>query len=299
MGLLVGQVVAVTGAGRGIGREIAIASAAAGARVVVNDYGVEVDGSPSHQSVANDVVAEITHAGGEAIGVNDSVATMSGGQHIVDAALDQWGRLDGVVCAAGIVRERMLFNMTEPEWDDVIATHLKGTFTVFRAAARVMRQQGSGRLIGFASGNFGGSLPQPNYSAAKGGIVSLVRSAALGMHKYGVTANAIAPIARTRMSANSTAIVDNGDPADVAPLAVYLLSEAAAAVTGQIYTAVGGKIAVWNQPHEVRAMYADGRWTPEEIARRLPGTVGQERMPGLDRLPPPPPRADVTGSQSG
>jgi NAD(P)-dependent dehydrogenase (short-subunit alcohol dehydrogenase family) len=290
MGMLDGRTVAVTGAGRGIGREIALACAAAGAHVVVNDIGVQVDGSPETGAggVADEVVGEIRAAGGTAVAVTDSVTTMAGGQAVVDAALSNWGALDGVVCAAGIVRERMLFNMTEDEWDGVLDTHLKGTFTVFRAAARVMRAQRAGRLVGFASGNFAGSLPQPNYSAAKGGIVSLVRSAALGMHRYGVTANAIAPIARTRMSAHSTAIVENGEPGDVAPLAVYLLSQASAQVTGQVYTAVGGKIAVWNQPREVRAMYTDGRWTAEEIGRRLPGTVGQERMPGLDSLPPAP-----------
>lgn len=299
MRFLDGRIVAVTGAGRGIGREIALACAQAGARVVVNDYGVQVDGSPAEdstndsaagRSVADEVVAQIAADGGDAVAVTDSVTTMAGGQRIVDAALEHWGRLDGVVCAAGIVRERMLFNMTEDEWDGVLETHLKGTFTVFRAAARVMREQRSGRLIGFASGNFAGSLPQPNYSAAKGGIVSLVRSAALGMHRYGVTANAIAPIARTRMSAQSMGIVENGEPGDVAPLAVYLLSEHSADITGQVYTAVGGKIAVWDQPREVRAMYTEGRWTPDEIARRLPATVGQERMPGLDRLPVPPPK---------
>ena len=295
MGLLEQRVVAVTGAGRGIGRAVALAGAAAGAAVVVSDIGVEVDGSAGDDraggagaSVASAVVAEIEAAGGRAVAVTESITTMAGGQAVVDAALDTFGRLDGVVCAAGIVRERMLFNMTEDEWDDVVETHLKGTFTVFRAASRIMREQRSGRLVGFASGNFSGSLPQPNYSAAKGGIVSLVRSAALGMHRYGVTANAVAPIARTRMSAHSTAIVENGDPEDVAPLVVYLLSDRSADITGQVYTAVGGKIAVWNQPVEVRAMYTDRRWTPEEIAARLPGTVGQERLRGLDALPPKP-----------
>ena len=285
MGWLDQRVVAVTGAGRGIGREVALACAREGARVIVNDYGVDVDGTTLATSVADEVVAEIVGFGGEAVSVTDSVATMAGGQHIVDAAMDAFGRLDGAVCVAGIVRERMLFNMTEDEWDDVIATHLKGTFTVFRAASRVMRTQRSGRLVGFASGNFQGSLPQPNYSAAKGGIVSLVRSAALGMHKYGVTANAVAPIARTRMSAHvPSPMSEIGDAADVAPLVVFLLSQAAAEITGQIYTAVGGKIAVWNQPQETRAMYTEGRWTPEEIARRLPLSVGQERMPALDRM---------------
>ena len=148
-----------------------------------------------------------------------------------------------------------------------------------------MRKQGSGTLVGFTSGAYAGSVAQANYSAAKGGIVSLVRSAAVGLSRYGVTANAIAPVARTRMSANvPTELAEIGEPEDVAPLVVYLLSDQARHVTGQVYTAVGGKIAVWNQPTEVRAMYKDGRWTPQEIEARLDSTVGQERMALLDRL---------------
>jgi NAD(P)-dependent dehydrogenase (short-subunit alcohol dehydrogenase family) len=168
----------------------------------------------------------------------------------------------------------------------VVATHLKGHFTVFRAAAAVMRkQEGGGSLVGFTSGAFQGSVSQANYAAAKGGVVSLVRSAAAGLHRYGVTANAVAPVARTRMSANvPTGLAEMGDPEDVAPLVVYLLSDKARHVTGQVYTAVGSKIAVWNQPVEVRAMYTDGRWTPEEIEARLDATVGQERMRLIDQL---------------
>jgi NAD(P)-dependent dehydrogenase (short-subunit alcohol dehydrogenase family) len=285
MNFLEGKVVAVTGAGRGIGRAVALACGAEGASVVVNDYGVGIAGEDPTSDVAEAVAAEIADAGGKAIAVADSVTTMAGGQRIVDRALEEFGRLDGVVCVAGILRERMLFNMTEEEWDPVIETHLKGTFTVFRAASRVMREQKSGTLIGFTSGNHVGSVSQPNYSSAKGGIVSLVRSAAVGMYKYGVTANCVAPIAKTRMSENvPLKLAENGEPEDVAPLVVYLLSDAARQITGQIYTAVGGKIAVWNQPQELRAMYKDGRWTPEEIAQHLPGTVGQERLRMLDML---------------
>jgi NAD(P)-dependent dehydrogenase (short-subunit alcohol dehydrogenase family) len=284
-GFLAGKVVAVTGAGRGIGRAVALACAAEGAGVVVNDYGVAVDGADPSSEVADAVVEEITAAGGAAVAVADSVTTMEGGQRIVQTAVDKFGRIDGAVCVAGILRERMLFNMTEDEWDPVVATHLKGTFTVFRAAAAVMRQQRSGSLVGFTSGNHAGSVSQANYSAAKGGVVSLVRSAALGLHKYAVTANAVAPVAKTRMSANvPMQLTEMGEPEDVAPLVVYLLSEAAREVTGQVYTAAGGKIAVWSQPREVRAMYAEDRWTPEQIAARLPGGVGQERMPMLDQL---------------
>jgi NAD(P)-dependent dehydrogenase (short-subunit alcohol dehydrogenase family) len=285
MEYLDGKVVAVTGAGRGIGRAVAMGCAAEGARVVVADYGVGMAGEDPTSDVADAVVKEIADAGGTAVAVADTVTTMDGGQRIVQTAIDEWGRIDGVVCVAGILRERMLFNMSEDEWDAVVETHLKGTFTVFRAAAPVLRQQKSGTLIGFTSGAFQGSVAQANYSAAKGGIVSLVRSTALGMHKYGVTSNCIAPIARTRMAANVPGeLAEIGDAEDVAPLVVYLLSDKARHITGQVYTAVGGKIAVWNQPAEVRAMHTDGRWTPEQIEARIDGTVGQERMPMLDRL---------------
>ncbi|MET9961878.1 SDR family NAD(P)-dependent oxidoreductase [Streptomyces sp. NPDC006326] len=287
---LAGKVVAVTGAGRGIGRAVALAAAAEGAKVVVNDYGVGIEGGEPTSEVAAAVVKEITAAGGEAVAVADDISTMAGGQRIVDTALARYGRIDGVVCVAGILRERMLFNMSEQEWDPVLATHLKGTFTVFRAASAVMRRQGSGTLIGFTSGNHQGSVAQANYSAAKGGIISLVRSAALGLAKYGVTANAVAPVARTRMSANvPMELKEIGEPEDVAALVTYLLSDRAVAVggeriTGQVYTIAGPKIAVWAQPRELRAGYAEGSWTPEKIADFLPGTVGTDPMPMLAQL---------------
>jgi NAD(P)-dependent dehydrogenase (short-subunit alcohol dehydrogenase family) len=284
-GFIEGKVVAVTGGGRGIGRAIALACAEHGARVVVNDLGVALDGSDPTSSVAQSVVDEIVAAGGSAVASGDDVTAMDGGDNIVRAALDEYGRIDGVVCVAGILRERMLFNLSEDDWDSVVATHLKGTFTLFRAASAVMRKQGSGRLIGFASGAFTGSVAQANYSAAKGGIISLVRSAALGLHRYGITANAIAPVARTRMSELVPfAIEDMGGPEDVAPMAVYLLSDAAADVTGQVYTVAGSKVAVWAQPRELRTMYGAGRWTPQELAERLPAAVGQDRMPSLDLI---------------
>ena len=282
---LEGKSIAVTGGGGGIGRAVALACAAEGANVVVADIGVGLAGEDPTSAVADAVVEEIEGAGGSAVAVATSVTTMEGGAAIVSAAVERWGSIDGVVCVAGILRERMLFNMSEEEWDPVIETHLKGTFTVFRHAAGVMRKQpGGGALIGFTSGAFAGSVAQANYSAAKGGIVSLVRSAALGLHRYGVTANCIAPIARTRMSANVPFGLDMGEPEDIAPLVVYLLSEKARHITGQVYTAVGNKIAVWNQPVEVRAMFSEERWTPEQIEARLDKTVGQEVMPFLAEL---------------
>ena len=282
-----GKVVAITGGGGGIGRAVALAAAAEGARVVVADIGVSMAGEDPKSEVAEAVVGEIEAAGGEAVAVAESVTTLAGGERIVGTGVERWGRIDGIVAVAGILRERMLFNMAEDEWDAVIETHLKGHFTVFRAASAIMRkQEGGGSLVAFTSGAFAGSVAQANYAAAKGGIVSLVRSAAAGLSRYGITANAIAPVARTRMSAGvPMELTEIGEPEDVAALVVYLLSGRAAGITGQVYTVAGPKIAVWAQPRELRAMYAEGgSWTPERIAEALPGTVGSDPMPMLARL---------------
>jgi NAD(P)-dependent dehydrogenase (short-subunit alcohol dehydrogenase family) len=283
MGHLDGKAIAVTCAGGGIGRAVALHLAEQGASVVVNDLGVSIDGSEPSSNTADAVVGEIVAAGGAAVADPSSVTEMAGGESIVQSAVDAFGRIDGVVCVAGILRERMLFKMSEAEWDPVVATHLKGTFTVFRAAAPIFREQQSGSMIAFTSGAFAGSVAQANYSAAKGGIVSLVRSAAAGMHKYGVTANCIAPVARTRMSANVPFGLEMGDPEDIAPMVAFLCSDLSRGVTGQVYTVNGGRIAVWNQPVEVREMRTDGRWTVDDIAARF-DEVGQERMGLIDQL---------------
>jgi NAD(P)-dependent dehydrogenase (short-subunit alcohol dehydrogenase family) len=277
VGALDGKVIAVTGAGRGIGRAVAEFCASEGAAVVVNDYGVSIDGNEPTSEVADEVVAAIVAAGGRAVANASSVTEMVGGASIIQSAIDNFGRIDGVVAVAGILRERMFFNMSEEEWDPVIETHLKGTFTAFRAAAPHFKAQGSGAFVAFTSGAYAGSVAQANYSAAKGGIVSLARSVAAGMYKYGVRANVIAPVAKSRMSGNVPFGIEMGEPEDVAPMVGFLLSDASSGVTGQVYTANGGKIAVWNQPVEVREMRKDGRWTIDEIAKRF-DEVGQEEL---------------------
>lgn len=291
-GYLEGKNIAITGAGSGIGRAIALACAAEGARIVVADYGVAMDGSDPTSEVADAVVAEIEAAGGSALAIAGDISQFDVGEQVVAAACDTWGSIDGVVCPAGVLRERMLFNMSEDEWDHVVAVHLKGHFNVYRAAfARMRKQETGGSLIGFTSGAFTASTAQANYSAAKGGIVSLTRSAALTAAAIrlrggpSINANCIAPVARTRMSENVPFEIETGDPEDIAPMAIYLLSDAGREVNAQIYTVVGPRISVWNQPVEVRTMMADGgRWTPEQIAAELPGSVGQEPNPFIADL---------------
>ena len=281
-GHLTGKNIAVTGAGNGIGRAIALACAGEGANVVVADYGVSIEGSDPSSEVADAVVAEIAAAGGTAIAVTGDVSQMEVGQRIVDTAVENWGTIDGVACVAGIVRERMLFNMSEEEFDHVVAVHLKGHFTLYKAASAVMRKQETGgSLVGFTSGAFVASTAQANYSAAKGGVVSLTRSAAFALRRYGVNANCIAPAAMTRMSENVPFEIEAGGPEAIAPLAVFLMSNAARDITAQIYTCTGKRIAVWNQPAELRHMLAtDGEmFTVDEVAEKLPADIGVEEMP--------------------
>ena len=291
-GHLKGKTIAVTGGGGGIGRAVSLACAAEGANVVVADYGVALDGSDPSSEVADAAVAEIRAAGGDATALAGDVSRFDVGTEIVEAACDRWGSIDGVVCLAGVLRERMLFNMSEQEWDHVVAVHLKGHFNVYRAAlARMRKQPSGGSLVGFTSGAYVASTAQANYSAAKGGIVSLTRSAAMTAASIrlrggpAINANCIAPVARTRMSDNVPFEFETGEPEAVAPMAVYLLSDGGRDVNAQIYTVVGNRISVWNQPAEVRSMWSAGdRWTPAEIAEQLPRTIGQEPNPMIADL---------------
>src|SRR5204862_6714749 len=238
MGLLDGKVAVVTGGGTGIGRAVSLDRAAAGAKVVVNDYGVTVDGTDPSSEPANEVVGKIRSKGGMAVASPESVATLAGGRAVVDLALKEFGDLHILVCCAGILRERMIFNMSEEEWDAVIAVHLKGHFTVMQPATRHMREKKAGSIITFTStAGLEGSPGQPNYSAAKEGIVGLMRSTALAMAKYGVRANVISPEALTRMTERVPEQRRGqiaAPPEGIAPVVAFLVSDKAAHITGQI-----------------------------------------------------------------
>ena len=280
---LVDKVAVVTGAGRGIGRGVALEMAAEGAKVVVVDPGVNVDGSGQDHSIAVQVVEEIRAAGGEAVPCLESVTTMEGGEKIIQTAVDNFGRLDIAVTCAGILRDRMIFNMTEQEWDDVIAVHLKGTFTVVKHACILFRQQRSGRIITFSSeSGLVGNSGQANYGAAKSGIAGFTKVAAKDMGRYGVTANSIAPRASTRMVAavpdsareararGGVAAITEGElennPDDVAPFVAFLASDYASNINGQTFLVYGGQVSLMSQPRPVRSIYNVGGWDMETLA---------------------------------
>lgn len=289
MGLLEGKVAVVTGGGTGIGRAVSLDLAAAGAKVVVNDYGVSVDGRDPSSEPANQVVAEIRAGGGQAVASPDSVATMAGGRGVIDLALREFGDLHVVVCCAGILRERMIFNMTEEEWDAVIAVHLKGHFTVMQPATRHMRERKTGSIVTFTStAGLEGSPGQPNYSAAKEGIVGLMRSTALAMAKYGVRCNAISPTADTRMTqrlpgerrAQSTAT----PPDAIAPVVTFLASDRAAHITGQVVGVRGPEVTIYSHPAPLRGVTGTGPWTADTLAEVWERALGQDRLRRLDAL---------------
>ncbi len=305
--MLQGKVAAVTGAGRGIGRGVALGLAAAGAKVVVNDYGVDVHGQEPSSGPAVDVVNEIKHAGGDAVANGDSVASWAGAENIINTAVRQFGRLDIVVTCAGILRDRMVFNMSEDDWDSVLAVHLKGTFNCIRHAAPRMREQHYGRIITFSSGSgLFGNPGQANYGAAKAAISGLTKVVARDLGKYGVTCNAIAPVAATRMTVTpevlkareirkqqgiireerALAQLEDLKPEDVAPMVVFLASDYAANVNGQFFLCAGGSVSLLALPRPVKTIYkAEGRWTLDELDELVPLTLAE----GL--VNPAPPRA--------
>ena len=275
--MLEGKVVVVTGAGGGIGRDIALQCAAQGARVVVNDLGASVAGEGGDAGPAQKVVAEIIAAGGEATANTDSVSDVAGAGRIVQTALDVFGRVDAVVNNAGILRDRFFHKMSADEFDTVIKVHLYGGFYVSRAAANHFKEQGSGAFVHMTStsgliGNFG----QANYMAAKLGIAALSKSIALDMQKFNVRSNCIAPFAWSRMIGSiptdtpeekaRVARMQQMTPAKIAPIAVYLASDAAKDVSGQIFAVRNNEIFLMSQPRPERSVHRSEGWTPETVA---------------------------------
>jgi NAD(P)-dependent dehydrogenase (short-subunit alcohol dehydrogenase family) len=278
-GICDGRVVIVTGAGRGLGRAHALAFAAEGARVVVNDLGVGLDGSPGPGGPARQVVEEITAAGGEAVAHGGDIATSEGAASLVRTAVDAFGRLDTLVNNAGFLRDRMLVNLDEDDWDAVMRVHLKGHFLPLKHAAEHWRAETKAgrtpraRVVNTSSGaGLLGSVGQGNYSAAKAGIVGLTLVAAAEMGRYGVQVNAIAPAARTRMTkgtfAETMAAPGSGfdamAPENVSPLVVWLGSGASDGVTGRVFEAEGGRITVMEGWRPGPGADKGARWTPSE-----------------------------------
>ena len=310
--MLSGRVAVVTGAGRGIGRGVALELARAGARVVVNDYGVSLDGREPSSEPGDAVVAEIRRAGGQAVANAESVGDWSAAERIIETAVEHFGRIDILVTCAGILRDRMIFNMAEEEWDAVLNVHLKGTFNCVRHASVKMREQRSGRIITFSSGaGLFGNPGQSNYGAAKAGISGLTKVAARDLGKYGITVNAICPVAGTRMTVTPEVLrareirkqqgilrEDRGlarleelNPDDIAPMVTFLASDAAHNVNGQFFLVVGHQIGLLSQPRPVRTIFKAGRWTLDELDETVPATLAE----GL--VNPAPPKDATSASE--
>jgi NAD(P)-dependent dehydrogenase (short-subunit alcohol dehydrogenase family) len=312
---LKGRTAIVTGAGRGIGRAVAMLLATEGASVVVNDFGVAVDGSQPSEGPAKDVADEIKGAGGNAVPNFDTVATVEGGERLIKQALDAFGRLDILVNVAGILRDRMIFNMSEEEWDAVIAVHLKGHFCTTKPASVIFRQQRYGRIVNFSSGSGLTGIPgQANYGAAKAGIAGFTRVVARDLGRYGVTCNAISPGAATRMTATvpeqsrelraragiqgvggapprQSLLASMREPEYVAPMVAFLCTDEAWNINGKIFAVSGGTVSLLQEEVPLRTMAKQGAWTVQELRELVPTRL----MFGLQNPAPPPHDLEIPG----
>ncbi|MFF4357613.1 SDR family oxidoreductase [Streptomyces sp. NPDC001604] len=293
-GMAEGRVVVITGAGQGLGRAHALAFAAEGAKVVVNDLGVGIDGTPGADSPAGRVVDEIREAGGEALAHRGDIATSEGAVSLIDTALEAYGRLDTLVNNAGFLRDRMLVNLDEDDWDAVLRVHLKGHFLPLKHAAAHWRAEAkagrspTARIVNTSSGaGLLGSVGQGNYSAAKAGIVGLTLAAAAELGRYGVQVNAIAPAARTRMTertfAETMAAPDTGfdamAPENVSPLVVWLGCGASAGVTGRVFEVEGGRITVMEGWRPGPSADKGTRWNPAEAGETALKLLADAEVP--------------------
>ena len=291
MGFLDDKVAVVTGAGRGIGRGIAIHLAREGASVIVNDLGGSVRGDGTDQSVAGQVVDEIISAGGRAASNSDSVASLEGGKKIIQSALDQFGRIDILVNNAGILRDQFFHHMSEEDWDSVVNVHLQGSFYCTRAALPHMRRQKWGRILHITStAGFIGTIAQANYGAAKMGLIGMSSCIALEAQPYQITSNCIAPFAWTRIPASLPTMNDEAKqivdrlfkdmtPEDISPLIVFLASEEAKEITGQILGVRGKEIYIFSQPRILRSIHNAEGWTAEELSEKLESTFSHHFTP--------------------
>ena len=300
---LEGKVAVVTGAGRGVGRGVALLLAEEGAKVVVNDLGSDVDGTGSSHDPADSVVAEIKAAGGEAVANYDNMALMEGGEAVIQQAVDTYGQIDALVNSAGMLRDRMIWQMTPDDWDRVLLNNAKATFTATKFACILFRQQRSGRIVNMTSDAGLGDVGRSNYAAASEAIIGLTRTVGRDMGRYGVTCNAISPMVETRLFPGSVeeyrvAAVDSptrderagiftpagvgdwegsglpDDPENVAPLAVYLCTYASPNVNCNVFGVRGGSIYLYSQPRVERAVQKWGNFTMDEMDVLFPKMVG-------------------------
>ncbi|MEU7827521.1 SDR family NAD(P)-dependent oxidoreductase [Nonomuraea sp. NPDC049129] len=296
MGALDGRIAIITGAGRGIGASIGRMFAAQGAKLVLNDLGAGPDGTGGDAGPVQDIAKEINDCGGQAVADTGDIAETATGRRLVDLAVENYGGLDIVVNVAGILRDKMIFNLPEEDWDAVIRVHLRGHYSTIKPAAAYWRGQrnpdGHYRVINFTSDSaLQGSPGQPNYAAAKMGIIGLTASLANGLARYGVTANAIAPGAATRLTAtvpddkklgDDSGLAEVMSPDNIGPIVTYLASTESDWLSGRTLGAAGYEVRLWNTPEVIETIASDGPWDLQDLAAK----VATSFRPKADGLPP-------------